>query len=200
MKDNLILTIGRQYVSGGLEIGRLLSEKLGIPCYDKELVTKAAKGSYISEEFFNEFDEKIIRTMYYFGADEYDAAHLPRNTELFRIQADTIRNLAEESSCIFIGRCADVVLRDFPGCINVFLHASKEYRAERIMRLHALNRKAALDMMNKIDKQRNRYYNAFSEKKWNDVSSYDLVLDSGKLGSEKTAQLICDYIKLFKAE
>ena len=68
------------------------------------------------------------------------------------------------------------------------------------MRLHALNRKAALDMMNKIDKQRNRYYNAFSEKKWNDVSSYDLVLDSGKLGSEKTAQLICDYIKLFKAE
>ena len=198
MKEHVVITIGREYGSGGREVGYRLAEKLGIPCYDKELITKAAKESYVSEEFFNEFDEKIISTMYYFGADEYESTRLPRNAELFRIQADTIRALAEEGSCIFIGRCADIVLKENPNLVRVFLHAPKEFRKERIKARHALSDKAALDAMHKIDKQRQRYYNSFSETKWNDIAGYDLTVNTGTMSLEKAVDVIAAYVEIFK--
>ncbi|NCA92971.1 cytidylate kinase-like family protein [bacterium] len=195
-KDNLIITIGRQYGSGGIEIGRRLSEMLGIPCYDKELAERAAKESKINEKFFREYDEKIIRSLYYFGADEYDATIMPQSQELFRAQAAAIRAIAESESCIFIGRCADLILRDFPNCINVFLHSSRELRIKRMIDVYGVPEGEVDYIMEKIDKQRQKYHNIFSDKKWNDISIYSLAVDSGRLGMEKTAKLISDYIKL----
>lgn len=195
-KNNLIITIGRQYGSGGIEVGRRLSELLNIPCYDKELAERAAQKSTINEKFFREYDEKIIRSLYYFGADEYDATIMPQSQELFQAQAEAIRSIAEDESCIFIGRCADLVLRDFPNCINVFLHASREYRIKRMIEVYGVPMGEVDSIMNKIDKQRQKYHNVFSDKKWNDISIYHLTVDSGWLGMEKTAKLIYDYAKL----
>lgn len=195
-KDNLIITIGRQYGSGGIEVGRRLSEMLNIPCYDKELAERAAKESKINEKFFREYDEKIIRSLYYFGADEYDATRMPQSKDLFQAQASAIRSIAESESCIFIGRCADLILRDFPNCINIFLHASKEDRIKRMVEVYGVPTSDVDSVMERIDKQRQKYHNVFSDKKWNDISIYHLTIDSGRLGMEKTAKLIYEYIKL----
>ncbi|MGI6751514.1 MAG: AAA family ATPase [Anaerovoracaceae bacterium] len=196
-KDNLIITIGRQYGSGGIEVGRRLSEILKIPCYDKELAERAARESKINEKFFREYDEKIIRSLYYFGADEYDATIMPQSQELFRAQASAIRSIAEEESCIFIGRCADLILRDFPNCINVFLHSNRPDRIKRMVEVYGVPEEEVDSIMDKIDKQRQKYHNVFSDKKWNDISIYHLSINSGKLGMEKTAKLIHEYIKLY---
>lgn len=198
-KDNLIITIGRQYGSGGMEVGRLLSEMLNIPCYGKELAKRAAQESSIDEKFFIEYDEKVIRSLYYFGAGEYNAMHMPQSGDLFRAQKSAIRSIAESESCVFIGRCADLILQDFPNCINVFLHASREFRAQRLVEVYGVPADQVESSMNRIDKQRQKYNDVFSDKKWNDVSIYHLTIDSGRLGMEKTAKLICDYVDLVKA-
>lgn len=196
MSNHLIITIGRQYGSGGIEIGRRLSEKLSIPCYDKDLFAQAAKESGIAEEFFHTYDEKLIHAMYYFGADEYDALTLPRSQDLFRAQSKVILDIAERESCIFIGRCAGHVLRDHPNCINIFLHGSEEARIKRIIEAYGVPAANVVERMNKIDKQRGRYYNSFSGKKWNDVTGYHLSIDTGRIGMDKTLELILNYIDL----
>jgi cytidylate kinase len=196
MDNNLIITIGREYGAGGLEVGRRLSEKLSIPFFDKELLTKAAKTSGIAEEFFHSYDEKVISGMYYFGANEYDSITLPRSHQLFEAQSKVMRKIATEKSCIFIGRCADYVLRDFPNCKNFFLHGSKEARAKRMTDVYTIPQSEVYTIMNKIDKQRSRYYNYMTDKKWNAVNSYHLSIDTGQIGIDKTVKLILNYIEL----
>ena len=137
-----------------------------------------------------------IRDRYYFGADEYDATRMPQSKDLFQAQASAIRSIAESESCIFIGRCADLILRDFPNCINIFLHASKEDRIKRMVEVYGVPTSDVDSVMERIDKQRQKYHNVFSDKKWNDISIYHLTIDSGRLGMEKTAKLIYEYIKL----
>ena len=201
---NTIICIGRQYGSGGREIGEKLAEQLGVVCYDKLLLQKTAKASGLALETVKSEDEQPVGLSSLVSGNPFaDSAFLSQtfySEELKVAQAEqqTILNLAQKGCCVFIGRCADIVLRDYPNCVNIFLHAEKEYRTERIMKLYDMDKKAALNAINKTDKQRQRYYNAFSDKKWNDVASYDLVLNSGKLGMEKTVQIICDYAKLFQ--
>ena len=163
MNDNLIITIGRQFGSGGREIGKRLADLFGIAYYDKELIKLASEESGLCKEFFEKADEKasqsiiggLFGTRFPFisdGAIPYGSCL--SNDALFKIQSDVIRELAEKQSCLFVGRCADYILRDHPRCVNIFVSASKEARIERLMHIHHISTEAAEELMEKADKKR----------------------------------------------
>ena len=192
-----VITIGREYGSGGREIGRKLAEKLNIPFYDKELLTVAAKKSGLSEEMFESHDEKPTNSLLYsLVMGNYGSDNLPLNHKLFLAQFDAIRSIADEGPCIIIGRCADYALEDYENCINIFIHSDIKSRIERAVEKYGVNAVKAEETLSKTDKKRASYYNFYSSKKWSSSSSYDLIVDSGKLGVDKTVDLIIEYIRL----
>ena len=173
MKD-IIVTIGRQYGSGGRQVGKLLAQRMGVPFYDKELLTEAAKSSGFCEEIFHENDEKPAGSFLYslvMGANGTDA--LPLNNKLFLAQFDTIKEIASKGSCVIIGRCADYALEDDPFAVSVWIKASLDERIKRIKKLYELNDSKAADLIQKTDKKRASYYNYYSSKKWGEAKSYD---------------------------
>lgn len=193
--DNLVITIGRQYGSGGREIGKALAKALNIPCYDKELLAIVAKESGFSEEVLESYDEKAVNNFYYFQSGIYSATQLPLHHQLFIAQLNTIKEIAERESCVFIGRCADYVLSDHPNCINVFIQSDKDRRIKRAVEEYGVAEKDAKKMVHKVDKQREAYYNFYSTKKWGDLINYHLSIDS-MIGIENTAKLIENYIAM----
>lgn len=205
--ENYVITIGREFGSGGLDIGRMLSEKLGIKCYDKELLQMAAKESGLCEEIFQNHDEKPTNSFLYslvmdtYSVSGYTASSyldMPLNHKVFLAQFDTIKNLAEKESCIIVGRCADYALADHPNCLNVFIHADKEFKIKHLMDGFGWTAEKAKDMINKTDKKRASYYNYYSSKKWGDAKSYHLTLDSSKLGLEGCVDMIIKYLDIKK--
>lgn len=201
MKNKYVITIGRQLASGGKIIGGLLSKELNIPCYDKELITIASQESGLGKEFFEQMDEKVKHSFFssfygfrsgYMGSD---AGNYLRHETLFKIQSEVMQNLAEKESCVFVGRCADYILREHPNLISVFISADIEDRKERLIALEAIKEKDAEAYLQQIDKKRSGYYNFYSNKKWGEATSYDLCINSSKLGLDKTAEFILDYIK-----
>ena len=207
MANNTVITIGRQYGSGGHDIGIKLAEELGIPCYDKELLSRAAKDSGLCQELFENHDEKPTNSFLYslvmdtYSVSGYTSApflDMPLNHKVFLAQFETIKNLADKESCIIVGRCADYALSEHPNCLNVFIHADKEFRIDHIMKTFNLSHEKAADMIHKTDKKRASYYNYYSSKKWGDSRSYHLTLDSSHLGLEGTCQMILDYMDIRK--
>lgn len=202
--SNLIITIGRQCGSGGREIGNRLAEKLNIKCYDKELLTLAAKQSGLCKELFETHDERptnsflysLIMDTYSMGYTTSSFLDMPLNHKVFLAQFDTIKKLAEEESCIIVGRCADYALADHPNRTSVFISADMDAKIERISKLYDMTKEKAKDTIIKTDKKRSNYYNYYSNKKWGDVGSYDLCLNSTRLGIEGTVDLILEYIKI----
>lgn len=205
MDKKFVITIGREYGSGGREIGRLLAEKLNVKCYDKELLAIASKNSGISEELFKSNDEKPTNSfLYSLVMDTYSVGYstssfidMPLNQKVFMAQYDTIKKIAANESCIIVGRCADYVLKDFPNVVSVFIKADMDFKAERIMKLFDYSDSKARDIINKTNKKRANYYNYYSNKKWADSRSYDLCLDSSKLGIENTADIIIEYLNMY---
>ena len=204
---NYIITIGREFGSGGLDIGRLLSERLGIKCYDKELLQMAAKESGLCEEIFMNHDEKPTNSfLYSLVMDTYSVAgytgssylDMPLNHKVFLAQFDAIKSLSERESCIIVGRCADYALADHENCLSVFIHANKEFRIQHLMETYGWSADKAKDMMNKTDKKRASYYNYYSSKKWGDARSYHLTLDSSLLGIEGCADMIIKCMEMRK--
>lgn len=202
--SNQIYTIGREFGSGGKDIGMALANRLGIKCYDKELLKEASKQSGFCAEIFENHDEKptssflysLVMDTYSFGG--YTSApflDMPLNHKVFLAQFDTIKKIAEKESCVIVGRCADYALADNPNCINVFIHADLDYRAERLSQKLNLTVNKARDMIHKTDKQRASYYNYYTSKKWGDSRSYHLTLDSGRIGVEGCVDLIIAYQK-----
>ena len=199
-----IITIGRQFGSGGHEIGATIAQDLGIKLYDKEILKRAAKDSGICEEFFEIHDETTSRSFLYsllmdshtFGRAYTSEAGIPLNHQLFLEQFNAIKNIAEEASCVIVGRCADYALAENTDVVNVFIYADIEKRIRRIARIYDMTDKQAKDIIMKNDKQRASYYNYYTNKTWGDAKSYDLCIDSGKLGIGGTAKVIEDYIKL----
>lgn len=205
--EKYVITIGREFGSGGLDIGRRLSEKLNIKCYDKELLTIAAKESGLCEEILLNHDEKPTNSFLYslvmdtYSVSGYTSApylDMPLNHKVFLAQFDTIKNLAAKETCIIVGRCADYALSDYRNCVNVFIHADVEYRIDKIMRDFQLPREKAKDMVHKTDKKRASYYNYYSNKKWGDSRSSHMTLDSSQLGVEGCTELILKYLELKK--
>ncbi|MDE7062352.1 MAG: cytidylate kinase-like family protein [Lachnospiraceae bacterium] len=206
MKQNkLVVTIGREFGSGGREIGQKLADKLGIEFYDKKLLQMAAKESGFCEEIFERQDEKPTNSFLYslvmdsYSLNRYSTApflDMPLNQKVFLAQFETIKKLAAKDSCVIVGRCADYALADKANCISVFLHADLEFRMKRIAQELDVTENKAGDLIMKKDKQRASYYNYYTSKKWGDARTYDLTLDSGKLGIDGCVTLLEEYIKL----
>ena len=201
MNEKVVITIGRQYGSGGHEVGRRLAEKMGVRCYDKELLELAAKNSGLAEELFDKQDEKpagsllysMVMDTYSFGySDAY--SDMPINQRIFLAQFDTIRKLAEEESCVIVGRCADYALEDNPNCVSVFVTAPMENRIQTIMKRCDLSEKKAEAHIIKTDKKRSSYYDYYSDKKWGSSSSYDICASTADIGIDGVVDLILYYV------
>ena len=204
MAKKIIITIGRQFGSGGRYVGRLLAEKLDIPFYDKELLSEAAKHSGICEEIFEEHDEKPTRSLlfslvtgmqHHMGTGSF-YMDMPLNHRIFLAQFDAIRKLAEEGSCVIVGRCGDYVLRDDPDAVSVFVKADMPSKIARAVKYYGVEEDKAEERIRKADKQRASYYNYYATATWGDVDNYDLVVDTGVLGVEGAVELIAKFLEL----
>lgn len=196
-----IITIGRQFGSGGREIGETIAKKLNIPFYDKELITMAAEQSGVSAEVFEKADEKASNTLLYallmssfpMSMHPSQTTELPLNDKLFMIQFDIIKRIAKAGPCVIVGRCSNYMLRDFPNVVNAFIHAPWEARIQRVMRIYSVDKRGAEDMMQKTDKRRATYYSYFTNSKWSDIGNYDIAINSATLGVDGSAEMIIDF-------
>ncbi|HOO29235.1 MAG TPA: cytidylate kinase-like family protein [Lachnospiraceae bacterium] len=203
---NTIVTIGREFGSGGREIGEKLAAKLGIKCYDKELLKRAAKDSGMCPELFENHDERptnsflynLVMDTYTFGYSASTYVDMPISHKVFLAQFDTIKKIAAEGPCIIVGRCADYALADYKNCIHLFIHGELEKRIQRIQEKYDLTYDKAKEMINKKDKQRSNYYNYYSSKKWGLSESYHMSIDSSVLGIDGTVELIMQFIQDFE--
>ena len=203
---NTVITIGRQFGSAGREIGEKVAEHFGIKCYDKELLTRAAKESGFCEEMIHNHDERptnsflynLVMDTYSFGYNSSSFVDMPISHKVFLAQFDTIQKIAKEGPCIIVGRCADYALAEMSNCLHIFIYGNEESKVKRIMEKYSLSEAKAREMIIKKDKQRQSYYNYYSSKKWGRADSYDLCINSSILGVEGTANLIIQYIEDFE--
>ena len=192
----MVITVGRQYGSGGREIGTMLAEKLGIAYYDDMLLKEAAKESGLCEDLFRSFDERPKSFLYSVAMDPYSFSmnHVMPNgsieQQVYLATYDTIKKLADKGPCVLIGRCADYALKDRDDVINLFITAPLENRIERVARRNGITRDEAKERIKRTDKSRASYYNYYSSKDWGDAKSYDLCIDSSLLGIEGTVELL----------
>ena len=205
---NKIYTIGREFGSGGQYVGEQLAARLGIKLYDKELLQQASKDSGFCEEIFENHDERPTNSFLYslvmdtYSVNGYSTASfldMPLNHKVFLAQFETIKKIAEQESCVIVGRCADYALADHPDCVNVFIKADMNSRIKMISKRANITEAKAKEMILKQDKQRASYYNYYTSKKWGDSRSYDLCLDSSKLGLEGCVEMILKFSELMDA-
>lgn len=202
MNDKYVINIGRQLGSGGKLIGGKLADELDISFYDKELINLASEESGLCREFFEKADEKasqgLIGGLFGMRFPFISEGAMPcnnylSNDALFKIQSDVIRELAEQKSCLFVGRCADYILRDNPRCVNVFISASLEDRIRRVCNTHHLSEEKAEELIEKTDKRRASYYNYYSYNTWGAAATYHLCIDSSVLGIDETVEFIKEF-------
>ena len=203
-----IITIGREYGSGGRQIGQEVARYFGIKCYDKELLERAANDSGICKELFEHHDEKptnsflysLVMDTYSFGYSSAGFNDMPMNHKIFLAQFDAIKKLAEEGPCVMVGRCADYALSDWPDCFSIFIHADMDARIRRIASKYGKSDTEAKDIIIKTDKSRASYYNYYSSKRWGDSTSYHLTLDAGKLGIDGCVDMILKFREIMDAQ
>lgn len=204
MSCNKIITITRQFGSGGHDIGKALSEKLDIPFYDKELISIAAKESGIAPEVFETVDEKATNSLLYslsMGFNHYSngftaTEDLPFNDRLYILQHKIIKELAEKENFVVVGRCADYVLRENPNVVKVYIYADIESRIKRAVERHDIDSVRAKQAVVKADKNRANYYSFYSGKKWGLADNYDLCINSTNLTVDQAVEIILSYINI----
>lgn len=203
---NTIITIGRQFGSGGREIGEKVAAHFGIKCFDKELLTRAAKESGFCEEMIQNHDERptnsflynLVMDTYSFGYNSSSFVDMPISHKVFLAQFDTVKKIADEGPCIIVGRCADYALSEYKNSLHLFISGNMDKKIKRISEKYDLTEDKAKDMIIKKDKQRQSYYNYYSSKKWGQAESYDLCINSSVLGIDGTVKLIIQYIEDFE--
>lgn len=202
MSDNLVITIERQYGSGGRDVGHALAELLGCKCYDQDLIYMAAKRSGISEEALMEADEQASNSLLYtlaMGASmiftNTTPMSVPINDALFIAQSEIIRELSEKENCIIVGRCADYILSEHPKKVTVFVQRDMDDRVTRIMERAGINEAAAKERITKKDKKRANYYSYYTGGKWGKPENYDLVVSTSNVGIDGAAKIIYEYVK-----
>ena len=195
----LIITIGREYGSGGHEIGEKLAKLLKIGFYDKELIRLAAEKSGLSDEFVENHEQRsrtgFIQNLGFspvYNGGFLSSSYLPLSESLFISQAQVIREIAEKSPAVIVGRCADYVLSERENTINVFIFAPKEDRVRRIMERHNVDEATALKEIAASDKERGNHYFRYSDQKWGKAQNYDVCINSSLMGIEKTAEMLAD--------
>jgi cytidylate kinase len=203
MDKNFVINIGRQLGSGGRCIADILARHYGVTAYDRKLIELAAKESGLSQEFFENADEKKSHGFFHSIFSNRAAANALgsndsylSNDALFKVQSDIIRELAEKESCIFVGRCADYILRDHPCHINLFFTANLEDRVARMASEKGITVEQAEELVERTDRRRADYYNYYSGKTWGAAESYDLCVNTSNLGFEDTARMLIDFIDL----
>jgi cytidylate kinase len=202
---SLVITIGRQFGSGGRDIGEKVAEYFDIPFYDKELVEMAAQKSNISKEALKEVDEHATNSfLYSLASGNYSLRginapiyyEMPINDKLFIAQAEVIKDVARKGSCVIVGRCADYVLENEDiDMLNVFIYGGTDYRAKRVMEAFDIPHSKARDKVNKTDKQRRTYYDYYTSRDWGVMSNYDLCVNAEKFGISGAANLIINCAK-----
>ncbi len=192
-----VITISRQYGSGGREIGEKLAKTLGIEFYDNKLLDVAAVESGIHKNHFEENDEKRTNSFLYLLSTTYGQGGVPFDDALFFAQLNAIQKIASEQSCVIIGRCADYALRDFKNVVNLFICAPFELRVKRAVEVYGIEEKHAEDYVKRIDKQRVSYYNYYTDKRWGQPQNYHMCIDSSVLGTDGTMELIEDFINKY---
>ncbi len=204
MKEDrhIIINVGRQLGSGGRDIGRMLAQEFGATYYDKELLNLAAQESGFSKEFFERNDERkgflrsFLHLPYAIGSSSTNFYQNNFSQEgLFKFQSDAIRKAAQEGSCVFLGRCADYVLRDFNDVVNVFITASLDFRIENVATKQGIGREEAMKLIENGERERANYYNYFTGKQWGHATSYDLCIDSSAIGIAETVRIISDFVR-----
>ena len=206
--EHLIITIGRQLGSGGRHIGKQLAEQLNLSFYDKELINLASQESGLSKELFEQADEKKQNNLFgtWFGlrsslmVGDYQINSSLCNESLFQIQSDVIRRLAEQQSCVFVGRCADYILREKPRCLNIFISANLDDRVLRVSEMMKIPPEKAKELIRQTDKKRAEYYNYYTSKEWGAAKSYHLCLNSSLFGESETIAYIINFIDAFKSK
>lgn len=202
---NKIITISRQYASGGRVIGAKLAEALGIPFYDNEIITRAAKESGFAEEAFHAAETKATNSFLYsiamgmgsFGGNHETGGytHLSLDDRIYLAQTDVIRKVAAEGPCVIVGRCADYVLKEMDNVVNIFVCADMEFRKERAVHVHGMSPNKIEDSIRKIDKRRANYYNYHSCEQWGKAQNYHLCVNSGAIGLENAVACIKAYVE-----
>ena len=203
---SFVITIGRQFGSGGRDVGQIISKTLDIPFYDKELVEMAAQKSNLSHEALKEVDERATNSFLYSlvggnysmrGINAPLYYEMPINDKLFIAQSEVIKERAAEGPCVIIGRCADYVLGDIEDIelLNVFIHAPLDFRARRVMEALGLSQSKARDRVNKTDKQRRTYYDYYASRDWGVMSNYDMCLNAKTLGIQGAADIIINCVR-----
>ena len=204
MNDKIIITIARQYGSGGREIGEKVAAKLGIPIYDKELITEAASRGNLDETVTKMADESSANSLLYtlamgsnvLGTTMHFGYKMPLNDKLFLLQSEVIKDYAKNGSCVVIGRCADYVLRDEEKLFRIFVYSDLDHRQKRVAERHPeLKSSQIIDVINKTDKRRSSYYNFYTGNKWGKYDNYDIAINSSTLGIDGAADLICSCVK-----
>lgn len=199
MKTKSIITISRQFGSGGREIGRKLAKELDIPFYDKELIAMAAQESGIDEAIFKSEENRTSRAFYLMGTIGYTLGSpvtisptMSLNDRMFMAQSDVIRNVAEAGPCVIVGRCADYVLSDMEGVevFNVFIKADLQDRKTRAVDEYKIAGQDVEDFIVKIDKERSNYYNYYTDRKWGNLKNYNLMIDTSKVSVDKCVEII----------
>ena len=203
MDKHYCICIGRKFCSGGRNVAAMVADKLGIKVYDRDLLKTAARNTGFSEQFFDEADEEKTRKglrslfMNHLNGSNGMAANYLSNESIFNMQSDAIRKIHETEDCVFIGRCADYVLRDSDRLLNVFIAADMDDRVARVCR-HAgddMTQSKALSLIEDIDRKRSSYYNYLTGRTWGDTAVYDICINSTTLGYEKCADIIVSLAK-----
>ncbi len=202
MEKHFVINIGRQLGSGGKIIGERIADRLEVKLYDKQLINLAAEQSGLSPELFERVDEKASRSVLAtligylrvpFVGDDGGVTNVLSNDALFKVQSDVIREIADRESCLFVGRCADYILREHPRCLNVFITADEDDRIERLRRLHNLSQDEAVALIERTDTRRASYYNYYSSRTWGAAATYHLSVNSSVLGIEQTADFVLGF-------
>ncbi|WP_418474597.1 cytidylate kinase-like family protein [Frisingicoccus sp.] len=201
MSNNYIITIGREYGSGGHEIGEKLAEQLGIKCYDKEIVDMAIKEKGIDPEEIEKADERKGNSILHPGGyfmNGWNGKDIPafgnfggsKNDKIFRVESEIIHELAEKESCVIVGRCADSLLRDQENVMRVFVQAPKDVRTERIAKKYDITEERAKKEIDRVDKMRDAYYQYYTDDKWGGRNSKDFVINSAFLGIDGSVDFL----------
>lgn len=191
-----IVTIARMKGSGGHYVGQLLAQRLGVPCYDSEILRETARKSGFAEKFIEENEEKKPSSLLYSMATGYSAENQPLQQQLFVFQQNTIRELAEQGSCVFVGRCADYALRQREGVVNCFVHAPLESRILRTCERQPVTPAEARQLIQKTDKARSDYSLHFADLPWNDAQRYHLTVDTSLVGIDGAVDAIMEFLRI----
>lgn len=202
--ERVVITIARQYGSGGKTVGKMLAKKLGIPWYSRDILKMASEESGINEQLFMQFDEKLSNSLFQrMTTDVYTGELIPPESNdfvsaknLFNYQAEVIKRLASTQGCVIIGRAADFVLKDYPNVVSVFVHGSESFNLARAMEQNSMTEDEMKKFIARTDKYRAQFYKHYTGREWTDARNYDLCLNSSKLGFEKCVEEILAYIKV----